>query len=150
MRKYEFELNRSARTIVERALELQAGETLVITADTTSDATVAEALAQACLSVGAHPLVMWMRTPRGVAMAADRDLPGDAIVGALREADAWIELNVQYLNYSQIFRSALELNPKLRFYCLPGVTVDVMVRCFSELDLPLLALNSHQSSSSSG
>ena len=138
MRSYGFELNKAAKRIIEDALEIRQGETLVITADTASDAVVAEALAQACFSVEAHPLVVWMRTPHGVAMAADRELPGEALVGLLEKADAWIELNVQYLNYSQIFRDSLSRNPRLRFYCLPGVTVDVLIRCFSDLDLPLL------------
>lgn len=139
MRSYGFELNKAAKRIIEDALEIRQGETLVITADTASDAVVAEALAQACFSVEAHPLVVWMRTPHGVAMAADRELPAEALVGLLEKADAWIELNVQYLNYSGIFRDATSRNPRLRFYCLPGVTVDVLIRCFADLDLPLLS-----------
>jgi len=133
------ELNRAARSVVVDALGMREGETLVITADSISDGVVAESLAEACHSVGGNPLIVFMRTPRGSAMAADRDLPGDALIGLLEKADAWIEINVRYLNYSTIFREAMRRNTRLRFYCLPGITVDVLMRCFAGLDFQLLA-----------
>jgi len=139
MRRYGLELNHAARSVIRDALAIQKGESLVITADTISDAVVAESLAEECHSAGGKPLIVWMRTPAGVAMAADADLPREALVGLLEKADAWIELNVRYLNYSRIFREAMSRNDRLRFYCLPGITVDVLMRCFAGLDFGVLA-----------
>lgn len=139
MRRYGMELNRASRSVIQDALGIREGETLVITADSISDEIVAESLAEECHSVGGKPLIVWMRTPRGAAMAADQDLPGDALIGLLMEADAWVEINVRYLNYSHIFREAMRRNDRLRFYCLPGITVDVLMRCFAGLDFQLLA-----------
>ena len=45
MRRYGMELNRAARSVIQEALDIREGETLVITADSISDAVVAESLA---------------------------------------------------------------------------------------------------------
>jgi len=135
---FEFELIKGADTVVKEALKLHEGEVFVITADTASDRAVVTAIAQSAFAVGAQPVAIWLPTPRGVAMATDRELPVDLLVAALKEADAWVELNKQYLMYSTTYRKATEENPRLRFYGLPGVNVDVLIRCFARVELPVL------------
>ncbi len=138
MALFQYELIKGADTVVKEGLKLREGELLIITADTASDERVVDAIAQSAFTTGAKFLVVWSHTPRGTAMATDRELPVKALVALLSEADAWIELNKQYLLYSSTYNLAAEANPKLRFYCLPGVNVDVLIRCFARIDLPLL------------
>lgn len=138
MALYQYELIKGADTVIKEGLKLREDELLIITADTASDERVVDAIAQSAFTTGAKFLVVWSHTPRGTAMATDKELPVDALVALLKEADAWIELNKQYLLYSTTYKRATKENPKLRFYCLPGVNVDVLIRCFARVDLPLL------------
>lgn len=135
---FEFELIKGADTVVKEGLKLRKGEVFVITADTASDRAVVTAIAQSAFAVGAKLVVVWLPTPRGVAMATDQEVPVDLLVAALKEADAWVELNKQYLFYSTTYRKATQGNPELRFYALPGVNVDVLIRCFARVDLSVL------------
>jgi 2,5-dihydroxypyridine 5,6-dioxygenase len=135
---YEYELGHAALVLCKELLKLEPGETCIITADTESDPRVANAIASACFSCSAKPMVVTTATPPGVGKAADANLPIEALTGALREADAWIELNNKWLLYSTPYDIALRENPGLRHKCLVGMTVDMMVRCIGRIDHKLL------------
>lgn len=135
---YEFELGKAADILTRELFKLKPGETFVITVDTESDERVVEATARAAFSAGAKPMVIWLASPLGVGKAADPMLPQDALVGALKGADAWVEFNNEWLLYSTPYDIAMKENKKLRYMCLVGMNDDMMVRCVGRIDYPLL------------
>jgi leucyl aminopeptidase (aminopeptidase T) len=139
MRRYQCELAKAADTLARELFTLKSGETLVITADTESDAEVVHAAAAAAFAAGAKPMVIWLASPSGVGRAADSMLPVEALTGALVAADAWVEFNNKWLLYSTPYERAVKENPRLRYLCLPGMDVDMMVRLVGQVDYPRLA-----------
>ncbi len=135
---FEYELNKAARVLVEDMFKLKKNEIFVITCDTWSDMRVVNATASAAFSVGAKPMVISCATPLGTANMVDDFLPSAAILGALREADAWVEFNYMYIFYSQLFNDIFKSNKKLREMVLPGLTTDQFVRLFGRLELGVL------------
>jgi len=138
MELYEVELGRAADVLTRELFKLRPGETFVITAGTESDARVVDATARAAFSVGAKPMVIWLASPLGVGRAADPMLPLDALIGALKGADAWVEFNNQWLLYSTAHTVAMKENARLRHLCLVGMNVDMMVRCIGRIAHPKL------------
>jgi len=136
--RYEFELGKAADILTRELFKLKVGETFIITADTESDMRVVEATAGAAFACGAKPMVIWTASPMGVGKAADPMLPQDALVGALKGADAWVEFNNQWLLYSTTYDIAMKENPRLRYLCLVGMNVDMMVRCIGRIDYAAL------------
>ncbi|MGC9530424.1 MAG: aminopeptidase [Candidatus Bipolaricaulaceae bacterium] len=139
MEPYAFELGRAADVLVRELLRLAVGEALAITADTESDPQVVQATAQAACAAGGKPMVIWTASPTGVGKAADPLLPLEALAGALKGADAWVEFNNQWLLYSTPYEIAMRENRRLRHLCLVGMTADMMVRCIGRIDFPALA-----------
>ncbi|BER93156.1 aminopeptidase [Atrimonas thermophila] len=135
---YEYELGKAADILTRELFRLQEGETLVITADTESDPRVVDATARAAFACGAKPLVVWIPAPLGVGKAADPMLPQGALTALLKEADAWVEFNNQWLLYSTPYDIAVKENKKLRHLCLVGMNVDMMVRCIGRVNYPVL------------
>ncbi len=131
---YEYELVKAARTLVEDMFQLDKNEVLIITADTESDQKVVEATAACAHAIGAKPMVICLPSPQGVGKAADSMLPVDALVGSLSHADAWVEFNNQWLLYSTPFEKAIDRNPSLRYLCLVGMNVDMMVRTIGRIN----------------
>jgi len=135
---YEFELGKAADILVNELFKLKEGETMVITADTESDERVVNATARAAFAAGGKPMVIWLAAPLGVGKAADPMFPTESLVGALKGADAWVEFNNQWIFYSHVYDRAMKENPKLRYNCLVGMNVDMMVRTIGRVDYPAL------------
>jgi len=135
---YEFELGKAADILTRELFKLKEGETFVITADTESDERVVDATARAAFACGAKPMVIWLASPLGVGKAGDPMLPQDALVGALKGADAWVEYNNEWLLYSTTYDVAMKENADLRYLCLVGMNADMMVRCIGRIDYPAL------------
>jgi len=134
MALYEYELGHAAHVLTSDLLALKSGETFVITADTRSNDQVVNATARAAFALGAKPMVIYLASPLGVGRAADPMLPIDALIGALRGADAWVEFNHQWLLYSTPHDVAMRENERLRYLCLVGMNPDMMVRCIGRID----------------
>ncbi|AEF93512.1 hypothetical protein Desca_0623 [Desulfotomaculum nigrificans CO-1-SRB] len=141
---YEYELQKAADILMRDMFRLKPGETIVITADTESDDRVVNAAAGSAFALGAKPMVIWLPAPDGVGKAADPMLPVDALAGALCHADAWVEFNNQWLLYSTPFEVAVEKNKKLRYICLVGMDVDMMVRVIGRVDQQALSQFLHK------
>ena len=135
---YEFELAKASSILTRELFNLKPGETFVITADTESDPRVVDATASAAFTVGAKPMAIWLATPLGAGKAADHFWPAEALTGALKEADAWVEFNNKNLLYSTPYDIAMQENKKLRYLCLSGINTDIMVRCIGRIDYPTL------------
>lgn len=140
MKQYDFELGLSARRLVRDILNVRKDEVVALTADTLSSEEVITATARAVFESEAKPLVLWNATPDGVGKAADPMLPQKALIGALREADVWIEFNYQWLLYSTVFDTVIEENKNLRYICLVGMNPDMMVRVIGKVDMKKLSL----------
>ncbi len=134
MRFLEYELTRAATILCRDILGLKAGEVFAITADTGSDQRVVDATAAAAHTLGAKPLVLNVVMPNGVGKAGDPYLPVEALGAALAKADAWVEFNEGWLLYSTPFETATRGNEKLRYLCLVGMNVDMMVRTIGRVD----------------
>ena len=135
---YDYELYKAARIVVEELFKLKPDEIFVITADTEADMRVVAATAAAAHAVGAKPMVIVFPSPLGVGKAADPMLPVKALTAALKEADAWVEYNNQWLLYSTPWEIAMKENKKLRYLCLVGMHADMMVRCIGRVNFPVL------------
>lgn len=134
MALYEYELPRSAEILARDILGLKPGEVFAITADTESDERVVSAVAAAGHAAGAKPMVITVASPTGVGKAADPALPVQALAAALGKSDVWVEFNNQWLLYSTPFELARAANPRLRYICLVGMNVDMMVRTIGRVD----------------
>ncbi len=134
----EYELGKACNILVGELFNLKPKETVVITADTRSDSRVVHTTAQAALSRGAFPMVIWLAAPLGQGRAADPALPTSSLVGALNGADAWIDYSSDGLFYSTAYDRAVAENRKLRFMCLESMTTEVMVRCIGSVDFARL------------
>lgn len=135
---YEYELGKASDTLCQELFALKPGETIVITADTESDHRVVEATARAAFACGAKPMVIWWGSPLGVGKAADPMLPLKPLAAALKEADAWVEFNNKWLLYSTPFDIAMAENKRLRYLCLVGMDVDMMIRVLGRVDYNIL------------
>jgi len=135
---YEYELGKTADKIASELFKLKPDETFIITADTESDARAVNATATAAFAIGAKPMVIWIPSPLGVGKAADAMLPVEALTGALKQADAWVEFNNKYLLYSTPFEIAERENKKLRYMNLSGMNVDMLVRTIGRVDMQAL------------
>lgn len=116
-----YELARSARKLVEEVFPIKPGENVAVTADTTTDARVVDATAQAIFTIGAHPVVIWYEALPNVAMD-----PPSPVGAALKAADAWIEYAPAYLLHGPAHREAIDAG--CRMLCLTAVDADCMVR----------------------
>ena len=135
---YEFELIKAAEILVREMFKVKRGETFVITADTESDIRVVNTTAQAVFAAEGKPMVILLPSPLGVGKAADPMLPIDALSGALKEADAWIEFNNQWLLYSTPYERAINENKRLRYMCLVGMNAEMMIRVIGRVEYKLL------------
>jgi len=61
--KYSLEIAKVAKVLIEEMFQVQAGETVAITADSGTNTTVTDALANAAYAAGGIPLIL--TTPRG-------------------------------------------------------------------------------------
>jgi leucyl aminopeptidase (aminopeptidase T) len=135
---YEYELGKAADILVQELFQLKENETFVITADTETDLRVVDATARAAFAAEAKPMVIITASPLGVGKAADPMLPVDALTAVLKEADAWVEFNNEWLLYSTPYDIAVKENKRLRHLCLVGMNVDMMVRCIGRVNYPIL------------
>jgi len=135
---YEYELGKACKILTEELFKLKPGETFIITADTESDPRVVNATASAAFAIGAKPMVIWLASPLGVGKAADPMLPIEALTAALKDADAWVEFNNQWLLYSTPYDIAVKENKKLRYLNIVGANPDIMTRCIARIDYPTL------------
>jgi len=129
----DLELFKAAYKTVKEILRVKAGENLLITIDSISDFRVAEEMAKSGEALGAKVMVAWHTTPKGYGMAADPYLPAP-LIAACPEADAWIELNNQWLLYGTPWERAVT-NGRTRNLMLGGLSTEQLIRCIGEVDI---------------
>jgi len=129
----DLELFKAAYKTVKEILRVKAGENMLVTIDSISDFRVAEEMAKAGEALGAKVMVAWHTTPKGYGKAADPYLPAP-LVAACPEADAWIELNNQWLLYGTPWERAVT-NGRTRNLMLGGLSTEQLIRCIGEVDI---------------
>lgn len=129
-----FELQDAADKLVNKMLKLQPGESFVITADTSSNMNVLQAIAASATAAGALPMVVVTKTPDGVGKAADSAIPVDVLSAALCACDAWVEINHGWLLYSTPYDAAEKNNKKLRYVNMCDFDEATLVRIIGKVD----------------
>jgi len=129
----DLELFQAAYKTVKELAGVRPDENLLITIDSVSDFRVAEEMAKTGEALGAKVMVAWHSTPKGYGKAADPYLPAP-LIAACPEADAWIELNNQWLLYGTPWERAVT-NGRTRSLMLGGLSTEQLVRCIGEVDI---------------
>ena len=122
-----FEVTSAALKLVRDFMLVKEGENVVITADTSADFRVVEAVAGAAYSVGANPVIIHYPTS------------GKAYEEPIRpvaDADVWIELAYYCSMHTPCFRKAMENGA--RFTCLNGMDVIMLVNTVGCVDYDVL------------
>lgn len=132
----DLELAKTAQTLVRDMIKMKPGENILLYADTESDWRTVEETSKAVHSAGGKVVVMRYPAPRGVAEAADPDLP-KPLAAAMSNCDIMIEFSNKYLLYSTPWKKAMETG-RVRYLCLSGMTAEMMIRCIGRVDIPTL------------
>lgn len=122
-----FEVAKSAYSLIKNVMLVKPDENVVITADSSSDRRVAEALANAVFTVGANPVILYY--PTSEKSYAE---PIKPIGNAVSVADVWIELAYSSIMLCDSFQKALAFG--CRYINLTGMDVIMMTNCIGKVD----------------
>lgn len=132
-----FELAKGARKLLEGQMLVKPGETVLITGDTSSDKRVMDAIAQAAYAMDAVPVVLYYHTMPNACTE-----PPAPVSAAAQASDVWVELSYAYVMHSPGYQKALANG--VRYTCLTGMDVEMMVKCVSRVDFDaLMELGNH-------
>ena len=130
-RYLSFEVTGAALKLVRDFMLVKEGENVVITADTSSDMRVVEAVAGAVCAVGATPVVVHYLT-----LGKAFEEPVRPVADAVEHADVWIELAYYCSMHTPCFQKALANGA--RFTCLNGMDVIMLVNTVGRVDYDIL------------
>lgn len=133
----ELELAVSAHKTVNDVMNVKPGETLLITIDSKADFRLAAAMARAGECAGAKTMIAYHSTPPAYGKAGEAWYP-DSLVGAIERAEAWIELNHQWIYCSSVWERVMAKGTKIRYFHLGKMDPDSIWRCLGALDLKSL------------
>lgn len=136
MEEMELELAVSCHKVVNDLMKIEPGETLLITIDSKGDFRLAMAMARAGECMGAKTMIAYHSTPSGYGKLGDPGLP-TSLHGAIVKADAWVELNNQWLLYNAAWEEVMAKG-EVRYFFLGGLGVDMIWRCIGAIDLKAL------------
>ncbi len=126
-----FETARAAMKLVKDFMLVKPGESVVITADTSSDRRVADAIANAAFTLGANPVILYSPTT-GKAF----EEPSRPIAEAVAKSDVWIEMAYYCVMHTPCFQRAMENGA--RYTCLTGLDVTMITNCIGKVDYDVL------------
>ncbi len=122
----DWEVAAGARKLIEDIMLAQQGETVVITADTSSDMRVVRATARAAYAAGALPAVVLHPTQREMYQE-----PPAPVAGAIQNADIWIEFAVGLVFLSDAWKQAIDNG--VRYICLTAMDASMLVNCIQRV-----------------
>lgn len=125
------EAAKGAMTMVRDVLLVKPGESVVITADTSSDKRVMDAFAKAVYAIDAVPVMLTYPTAPCAVME-----PPAPVAGAVERADVWIELSLSYIMHTKAFQKAIAAG--VRYICLTGMDVEMLVNTVSRVNYDLM------------
>ncbi len=114
-----FETAQAAMKLVRDVMLVKEGENVVITADTSSDRRVVEAVANAAYTIGAYPVILYYPTS-GKAF----EEPIKPVADAVSETDVWIELAYYCTMHTPCFQRSIANGA--RYTCLNGMDVTMI------------------------
>jgi leucyl aminopeptidase (aminopeptidase T) len=121
-----WEVEAGARKLVEDIMLAKKGETVVISADTSSDMRVVQATARAAYAAGAIPAVVLHATQ--LEMYQEPPAP---VAGAIQNADIWIEFAVGLVFLSDAWKKAIDNG--VRYICLTAMDATMLVNCIQRV-----------------
>lgn len=122
-----FEVNRAALKLAKDVMLIEKGESVVITADSSTDRRIVEATANAVYSIGGEPVVIYY--PTSVVAYTE---PVKPIGNAVASADVWIEFAYISIMLCPSFQKALDNG--CRYINLTGMDVIMMVNTIGRVD----------------
>ena len=126
-----FEVAQAALKLVKDVMLVKEGEDVVITADTSSDRRVVEAVANAAYMVGANPVIVYYPTSYKAF-----EEPVKPVAEAVSQADVWIELAYYCVMHSPCFQRAIKNGS--RYTCLTGMDVVMLTNTIGKVDYDVL------------
>ena len=99
-----WELQKAATKLLTEIMKVKAGETVLITCDSTNDERVINATASAALTLGAYPIIVRYQASLDNPMLIE---PTKPVLEAIKAADVWIEYDYQ-LFYTQGWEEAMK------------------------------------------
>lgn len=126
-----FELTKAAMKLVRDVMLVKEGENVVITADTSSDRRVVEAVANATFTIGANPVIIYYPTT-GKAF----EEPIKIIAEAVSETDVWIEFAYYCIMHTPCFRRSIANGS--RYTCLTGMDVTMITNTIGKINYDVL------------
>lgn len=127
--KYDWELKKVAKTVIEEMVNLREGENILIYADTAADKQVVDSIAEAAHLAGGVVCLFWYETRPEVGIE-----PPKPLAAAMKTSDVVIELAEKYLIHTKSYHEALRAGS--RNLCLTGMTPGMMVRCIGNINYP--------------
>ncbi len=127
---------RGARALVEDHMQVRAGESVLITADTASDMAAVNAIFDAAATLGSRPMISVIPQLPFQGKLADPYLP-TALQAAMLEADVWIDLTHPFMAGSDAHDRAMKGN-RLRALGAGGMDSAALARLYGAIDLDSL------------
>lgn len=126
-----YELHKAAFKLVNNVMLVKSEESVVITADSSTDMRVVHAVMKAACMIGANPVLVKYPTT-GKAF----EEPALPIAEAVAASDVWIEFAYYCVMHTPCFRKALDNGT--RYTCLTGMDVTMIVNTIGNINYELL------------
>ena len=102
-----FDIAHAAQVLVRDQFCIQAGETVIVTADTATDRAAIEAILAAAAGVGAKAMLILSAQLPYQGKLADPYIP-DALASAAADSDAWFDMTFPYMAGSSAHDRAMK------------------------------------------
>ena len=102
-----YEVQRAAMKLVKDVMLVKAGESVVVTADTSTDMRVVDAVMSAAYTIGANPVMI--KYPTTGKAFEEPFLP---IANAVAVADVWIEFAYYCVMHTPCFQTAIAIGAR--------------------------------------
>lgn len=126
-----YEVAQGAMKLVRDVMLVQPGESVVISADTSTDRRVVEAVAKATYAINAIPVVIYYATT-----GKSFEEPVKPVAEAVANADVWIEFAYYTVMHSPSFQQALANG--VRYTCLCGMDVTMLANTIAKVDTDMV------------
>ncbi|MCI8293609.1 MAG: hypothetical protein HFH53_08795 [Hespellia sp.] len=126
-----YEVQKAAMKLVRDVMLVQPGESVVVTADTSTDMRVVDAVMSAAYTIGANPVMI--KYPTTYKAFEEPALP---IANAVAAADVWIEFAYYCVMHTPCFQKALANGA--RYTCLCGMDTIMLTNTVGKVDYKTL------------
>ncbi len=128
------ELGRAADVLVREMMCVQAGEHVLVTADTSTDPRVVTAVLEAACRAGAHAAAMTLATPLPFQGGLANPYMPDPVEAGAQHCDVWIDLCMPYIAGAAVYDRAIK-NARARYILVADLGAHELVRIFARASL---------------